>query len=550
VEFRLLGPVEVLRSGGAVALGGAKPRALLALLLIHRNEVVSRDTLIEALWPNRPPGTAAHSLDIQISRLRKAFAPEELLKTRSGGYVLDVDPEQVDVHRFEQLLERGRQQSADGKHAHALATLEDALELWRGPPLADLAYEDFARTEIERLNELRLVATEERIEAELVLGRHDTLVPELEGLIAKHGLRERLRGQLMLALYRSGRHAEAVRVYADARKRLIEDLGMEPSRQLRELEQAMLRQDAALDLPRSVVARRPRAVFGALALALAAAVTAAVVAVTQGGTESARALAAANSTVLLNANGGEVAREVPLRDTELVRFGAGSLWSVSSDGQLARIDPRTGAVVATIGLGVEPSGMAFGAGSLWLTGKHSPTVFRIDPSVNEIVDRYSLPMDGVETDLTGEIAIGAGSVWVGHGAYNPGAWVERVDLETGRVQRRFSILGGDVDHVAFGQGGLWVASTPSGELRKIDPRTRAEARRPPEEIPEEFRGFLNLVDEESGRQLFITLFDSREAIERTEPWFERMGDQIPAELRGRRVSKEYWEVTAGIVQLG
>jgi len=471
VEFRLLGPVEVLRSGSAVALGGGKPRALLALLLIHRNELVSRDTLIEALWPDRPPGTAAHSLDVQISRLRKAFAPEELIKTRSGGYVLDVDPEQVDVHRFEQLLERGRQQSADGKHADALATLEGALELWRGPPLADLAYEDFAPTEIERLNELRLLATEERIEAELALGQHDTLVPELEGLIAKHGLRERLRGQLMLALYRSGRHAEALRVYADARKRLIEDLGMEPSRQLRELEQAMLRQDAALDLPRPVFARRPRAVFGALALALAAAVTAAVVAVTQGGTESARALAAADSTVLLNANGGEVAHEVSLRDTELVRFGAGSLWSVSSDGQLARIDPRTGAVVATIGLGVEPSGIAFGAGSLWLTGKHSPTVFRIDPSVNEIVDRYSLPMDGVETDLTGEIAIGAGSVWVGHGAYNPGAWLERVDTETGRVQRRFSILGGDVDHVAFGEGGLWVASTSSGELRKIDPRT-------------------------------------------------------------------------------
>jgi DNA-binding SARP family transcriptional activator/ABC-type transport system substrate-binding protein/streptogramin lyase len=470
VEFRLLGPVEVLRSGSAVALGGAKPRALLALLVIHRNEVVSRDTLIEALWPNRPPGTAAHSLDVQISRLRKAFAPEELLKTRSGGYVLDVDPEQVDVHRFEQLLERGRQQSADRKHADALATLEDALELWRGPPLADLAYEDFVRTEIERLTELRLVATEERIDAELALGRHDTLVPELEGLIAKHGLRERLRGQLMLALYRSGRHAEALRVYADTRKRLIEDLGMEPSRQLRELEQAMLRQDSALDLPRPVFVRRPRAVFGAFALALAAVVTAAVVAVTHGGTEPARALAAADSTVLFNAN-GEVAREVPLRDTELVRFGAGSLWSVSSDGQLVRIDPRTGAVVATIGLGVEPSGMAFGAGSLWVTGKHSPTVFRIDTSVNEIVDRYSLPMDGVETNLTGEIAIGAGSVWVGHGAYNPGAWLERVDPETGRVQRRFSILGGDVDHVAFGEGGVWVASTPSGELRKIDPRT-------------------------------------------------------------------------------
>jgi DNA-binding SARP family transcriptional activator/ABC-type transport system substrate-binding protein/streptogramin lyase len=471
VEFRLLGSVEVLSSGGAVALGGAKPRALLALLLIHRNEVVLRDTLLEALWPDRPPGDAAHSLDVQISRLRKALAPEELLKTQSGGYVLDVDPQQVDVHRFEELLERGRQQSADGKHADALATFEDALELWRGPPLADLGYADFARTEIERLNELRLVATEERIEAELALGRHDTLVPELEGLIATHGARERLRSQLMLALYRSGRHAEALRVYADARKRLIEELGMEPSRQLRELEQSMLRQDSALDLPRSVVARRPRAVFGALCLALAAAVTAAVVAVTQGGTESARALAAADSAVLLNANGGDIAREVPQRETELVRFGAGSLWSISSDGQLVRIDPRTGVVIATIGLGVEPSGMAFGAGSLWVTGKHSRTVFRIDPSVNEIVDRYLLPTDGVETDLTGEIAIGAGSVWVGHGAYNPGAWVERIDAETGRVQRRFSILGGDVDHVAFGEGGLWVASTPSGELRKIDPRT-------------------------------------------------------------------------------
>jgi DNA-binding SARP family transcriptional activator/ABC-type transport system substrate-binding protein/streptogramin lyase len=471
MEFRLLGPVEVLRNGSLVALGGAKPRALLALLLIHRNEVVSRDALIEALWPDRAPGTAAHSLDVQISRLRKAFAPQELLRTRSGGYVLEVEPEQLDVHRFEQLLEKGRRENAAGNHSDGLATLKAALGLWRGSPLAELVYEDFARTEIERLEELRLVATEERIEAELALGRHDPLVPELEGLTAKHGLRERLRGQLMLALYRSGRHAEALRVYADTRKRLIEDLGIEPSRLLRELEQAILRQDSALELPLPAFATRRRALAGVLAVALAAAMTAVVVAVTRGGTEPARALASADSTVLLSAARGEVAREVPLRNTEFVRFGAGSLWSVSSEGELVRLDPGSGVVVATIGLGVDPSGIAFGDRSVWVVGKHSPTLFRVDPSVNEIVDRFTLPMHGVETDLTGEVAVGDGSVWVGHGAYNPGAWVERVDPDTGRVQRRFSILGGDVDHLAFGEGGLWVASTPSGELRKIDPRT-------------------------------------------------------------------------------
>jgi DNA-binding SARP family transcriptional activator/ABC-type oligopeptide transport system substrate-binding subunit/streptogramin lyase len=471
VEFRLLGPIEVLRNGSPVALGGAKARALLALLVLRANEVVSRDVLIEALWPARPPGTAGHSLDVQISRLRKALEPEEVLQTRSGGYVLEVDPEQIDVHRFERLLEQGRRQNAAGKYSEARTTLEAALALWRGAPLADLAYEDFARTEIERLEELRLVATEERIEAELVLGRHQTLVPELERLTAQHRLRERVRAQLMLALYRSGRQAEALRVYADTRRRLVEDVGIEPGQQLRELERAILRQDPALDLPRPTLATRPRAVVGALALAVAAGVTAGVVAITQGGTETARALAAADSNVLLNARSGEIAREVPVRNTELMRFGAGSLWSVSAEGELVRVDPRTGDVIATIGLGVEPSGIAFGEDSVWVTGRHSPTLLRIDPSINDIVDRFSLPMDGVETDLTGEVAVGAGSVWIGHGAFNPGAWVERVDPNTGRIQKRFSILAGDVDHLAFGGGGLWVASTPSGELRKIDPTT-------------------------------------------------------------------------------
>ena len=293
MEFRLLGPVEALRDGRSVALGGAKPRALLALLLLHANEVVSRDRLIDALWPDRAPGTAAHSLDVQVSRLRKAFEPEALLLTRSGGYVLEVDGEQIDAHRFERLLEKGRKANAAGDPSGALGALEAALALWRGRALSDLAYEPFAHAEIERLEELRLFALEERIDAELALVRHDTAVSELEALVAKHPQRERLRVQLMLALYRSGRQEEALRVYVETRKRLVDELGLEPGQRLRDLEQAILRQDPALDVPRSPTAtRRGRALIGVLGLVLAGGVAAAAIVLANGGTGSARALVA------------------------------------------------------------------------------------------------------------------------------------------------------------------------------------------------------------------------------------------------------------------
>src|SRR5919197_4021337 len=473
MEFRLLGPVEALRDGRPVALGGAKPRALLALLLLHANEVVSRDRLIDALWPDRAPGTAAHSLDVQISRLRKAFEPEELLLTRSGGYVLEVDREQIDVHRFERLLEEGRSAAPAGDPSQALGALKAALGLWRGHALSDLAYEPFAQTEIERLEELRLVALEERIEAELALGRHDIAVSELAALIAKHPNRERLRGQLMLALYRSGRQGEALRVYSDTRKRLVEELGIEPGQPVRELEQAILRQDPALDLPRRPLATRRRtALVGALALVLAGAVTAAAVMLANGGTRSAEALVASDSDVLVSARTGKVVGDADVHDTAAVHFGGGSLWSVSSQGELTRIDPASGKVLATIGLGiVKPGGIACGKGSVWVTDANSPMLLRIDPAVSQLVDHFPLPTKGVETILTGGVAVGAGSVWVGHGAFNPGAWVERLDPRTGRVQHRFSILGGDASAVAFGDGALWVASNAAGEVRKIDPQT-------------------------------------------------------------------------------
>ena len=472
MEFRLLGPVEASRDDRPVALGGTKPQALLALLLLHANELVSRDRIIDALWSDRAPGSAEHSLDVQVSRLRKVLAPDEILLTRSGGYVLEVDPEQIDSRRFERLLEEGRRANAAGRPEGALTVLKEALALWRGEALGNLAYEDFARAESNRLEELRLSAAEERIDAELALGGPDALIAELDALTAAHPLRERLRGQQMLALYRAGRQAEALRAYGDIRRRLGEELGVEPGHGLKELEHAILRQDPALGHERRPVeTRRRRFAVAGLALALAGAVVAVVVGLTSGGTGPARAIAAADSNVFLEADSGDLVRASPVRDTLRVTYDRGSLWSISSDGELTRLDPATGKAVATLGLGIRPAGLAVGEGSVWVTGRTSPTVYRIDTAVNELVEPFQLPMKGVETDQTGEVAVGAGSVWVGHGAFNPGAWLERLDARTGRVQHRFSILAGDVDHVAFGEGALWVASSPSGELRKIDPRT-------------------------------------------------------------------------------
>jgi DNA-binding SARP family transcriptional activator len=241
MDFRLLGPLEVVENDRPVALGGGRQRALLAVLLLHANEIVSTDRLLDELWGQRPPPTAGKIVQVYVSRLRKQLGHDRLV-TRSPGYVLRVDRSELDLGRFERLVaEAGR---ADAPSA--ASTLRRALALWRGPPLADLAYEPFAQAEIVRLAELRWAALEQRIDADLAAGRHSELIGELEALIADHPLRERLRSQLMLALYRAGRQAEALDAYRRARRELAEQLGLEPSEDLRRLEQAILRQDPAL----------------------------------------------------------------------------------------------------------------------------------------------------------------------------------------------------------------------------------------------------------------------------------------------------------------
>jgi DNA-binding SARP family transcriptional activator len=250
MEFRVLGPVEVEEGGRRVALGGPKPRALLAILLLRRGEVVPAERLIELLYEGLPPEKAAKSVQAHVSRLRKALG-ESRLRTAGGGYAVAVSPEELDLDRFDELVERGRSALAASDPEAASTSLRQGLALWRGPPFADFRYSEFAQAEIARLEERRLAVLEDRIEADLALGRHADVVSELEALVHEHPLRERLRTQLMLALYRSGRQAEALDVYQDTRRALTEELGIEPSQELRELQQAILRQDPALSLKRS-----------------------------------------------------------------------------------------------------------------------------------------------------------------------------------------------------------------------------------------------------------------------------------------------------------
>jgi DNA-binding SARP family transcriptional activator len=247
MQFRILGPLEVWSAGGEVSLGGPKPRALLAVLLLHANEVVPADRLIDELWGEDSPEDAAAALRVNVSRLRKAL-PQDVLATRSPGYLVRVEPDALDLHRFERLVDEGRSLLARGLAADASERLRAALSLWRGQSLADFAYESFAQGAIARLEEIRLAAVELRVDADLSLGRDDELVGELEALVSEHPLRERLRGYLMMALYRSGRQAEALDAFQDGRRALVDELGIEPSPALQELERAILRQHPSLDL--------------------------------------------------------------------------------------------------------------------------------------------------------------------------------------------------------------------------------------------------------------------------------------------------------------
>ena len=436
VEFRILGPLEVAQDGQSLGLGGAQQRALLAVLLIHRGEVLSTDRLIDELWGEEAPQTAAKTVQGYISQLRKVLGEAAIL-TRGRGYLLAVGRDQVDVARFDTLVTEGRIALADGDAAGADQRLCEALALWRGEPLAEFAYESFAQAEIARLEESRLSALEARIDAELALGEHSRLVGELEALVHQHPLRERLIGQLMLALYRSGRQAEALESYRIARSRLVEELGLDPGRDLQQLEGAILAQDRALDSPVRGSARGPPATArrrrGGLLIAAAGAVL----------------LVAIAAAVVRLSGSGSVS----------LRVGANSL---------AVIDPRSDKVVGSAPVGARPGAIAFGSGSLWVANMEDQTVSRVDPAT--LQPTRVLTVDGVPTG----IAASRHAVWVVES--DPGAStvsVNRLDPEfdaVGPTVRIGNVVPGGPAAVAAQGDAVWVAPS-SGLLTRLDPAT-------------------------------------------------------------------------------
>jgi DNA-binding SARP family transcriptional activator len=248
LEFRILGALEVVDHHGPLRLGGQRRRTTLAILLLDANRIVSVERLADELYGGAPPATAVAQVQRQISELRRALGSESLIETRPPGYMLRLAPEQLDLARFERGAETASQALTDGRADHAARLLREALALWRGTPLADLAAEPFAAAAAQRLQEIRLAALEQRVDADLALGRHGELVAELEHVVTEHPFRERFRRQLMLALYRSGRQAEALEAYRSTRQALTDEFGIEPTPALRDLERAILTQDSSLDI--------------------------------------------------------------------------------------------------------------------------------------------------------------------------------------------------------------------------------------------------------------------------------------------------------------
>ena len=461
MEFRILGPLEAYDSSGTeIRLPAGRGRALFAALLLRRGEVVSTDALIDALWGERPPSTASKAVQGYVSHLRRALG-DGVLITQSPGYVLRIDVGSIDAERFEQLAAEGRRGLEDADPGEALAKLDAALALWRGQALADFAFDDFAQSELQRLTERRLETQEDRIDALLGLGRHGGLVAELEALVAAHPARERLRAQLMLALYRSGRQADALDVFRDGRRRAAE-LGLDPAPDLVRLEKAILNHDPSLESPAAAGVDRPS------------------VAGRRRASSPAESHVPPDSVAVIDAEQSRVVGHVPVgRRPVALAIGHGSVWVANTDdGTVSRIDPDRREVTRTIGIGAPAIDLAVATGAVWVANGSDGTVSRIDPSADAVVETIDL-RGSSELVWNPTYAVDADddSVWIAAGPHH----VLRIDPTTNETS---AII--DVGHVpvglALGEEALWVVTTAERALR-IEPRTNTATAEVPIQFP-------------------------------------------------------------------
>ena len=445
LSFHVLGRLEAYDDGVELDLGPRKQRAVLALLLLNANHVVSTERLIDDLWGDSPPSTARATLQVYVAGLRKALGNDGAsLRTRAPGYVLELDAGVLDLDRFTQLRAQARE-SSDLEHRAAL--LHEALLLWRDEPLPELRTEPFSTAAVAHLDQLRLAALEERIDADLALGREAALVTELESLVAEHPYRERLRAQLMLALYRSGRQADALDAYQAGRRVLQDDLGLEPGNELRELEAAILRHDEALSPPLPVPAAAP---------------------------DQPSARRFSRRAVIVAGAGGLAA--VALAGGVTAFRSRGSGGTQVQPESVGVVDPVAREVVHQIPVGFDTRLITAGEDAVWLVDDDGSTLTGIDPNTNDFILRpRGIPVDGVPTGL----AAGFGSVWI---AVNEGLALSVLEMgsDSGNKLERIPLY--DSDRVisvniapvilTVGDGAVWALERGQSRVKRIDPKTK------------------------------------------------------------------------------
>jgi len=509
MRFEVLGPLSVSQHGEAVPVGGRKQRTLLAVLLLHANEAVPRDHLVAALWVERPPPSAAKSLDTYVYRLRKLLGHDRL-EREPGGYLLRVEPGELDAGEFERLVASAGAAAEGVDYETARTELVAALGLWRGPAWDGLLASAALDADARRLEELRLGALESRFEAELVLGNGVELAPELERLVDEHPLRERLIASLMLALYRAGRQTDALDAFQTARRRLVDELGLEPGPELHELQRRILGHDPILGAPRRLGSlsgpRRARALAGA-ALAAVAAVIAGAFVLSTGAAGQPQGLApGVGGIVSVDAGSGRVASATPLTGAPgSVTATGGSVWVADPVAErVLQIDPGSRSVIDSIPVGAEPGSIVSGDGAVWVASTVGSTVTRIDARTDTAAPLIDLPganpgaiaygagglwvADSVERELfeidtatdtlartiqldlqPSAITTADGAVWVaGYG----NAMVEKLDPVSGKVIGRVHVGDGPVA-LALAAGSLWVANSLDSTVSRVDPTTMA-----------------------------------------------------------------------------
>lgn len=503
--MRILGPLQVVDGGRELPVGSGRQRALLLVLHLQGGETVSTDRLIDDLWGERPPPSAAKILQGYVSQLRRAL-PDGAIVTHPSGYALQGITS--DAAEFERLLDNARSMPPRERSR----TLASGLALWRGSAFADVEYEQWAAGEIRRLEDLRLLALEDLMAAKLEQGAHRGAVAELEALVREHPLRERLRAELMLALYRSGRQAEALEVFTNARTTLVEQLGIEPGPELRELQQQILAQDPVLGstpLPLVEAVRRAPWLVLAGGLLLAGAAIAAGVLVTTG-SSGRLLLATPNSLAEIDPTSNKLTHVIDVGQAPTsVAVGDDAVWALNSGEEtLSRIDPRAGVVRDRIGAGSEPVDIALGAGAVWIADSagilrrvvpatgltetvripgalganplgeaswvasdpsgavwatNGTTLSRVEPSPQ-------LAFAASNVDCCGPIALGDGSVWT-----TDATGVLRFDARTGARQARVPIPAltnsSVTNALAVGAGSVWVGLTDANTVWRIDLRT-------------------------------------------------------------------------------